>query len=126
MSSIWDDTASAIAVSVVLFITFLMLIYLTYTLCCRKEKPIVSYVPPSKIKKILKERKDKVFTTQPIIPQANPYSPSTVSMFPPIHDRTVIYVDTPQPTYTLTPASSTQRNSNPRDGPLVFEPPVAQ
>jgi hypothetical protein len=126
MSSIWDDTASAIAVSVVLFITFLMLIYLTYTMCCRKEKSIDPYVPPSKIKKILKERNDKVFTNQPIIPQANPYSPNTVSMFPPIHDRSVIYVDTPQPTYPLTSASSSQINSNPRDGPLVFEPPVAQ
>ena len=126
MSSIWDDTASAIAISVVLFITFIMIIYLVYTMCYRKEKPLSPYVPLSKIKKILKERNDKVFANQPIIPHANPYSHNMVTIFPPVHERTIIYVDTPQPTNPLTSASSSQNNSNPSDGSLVFEPPVAQ
>jgi len=108
-NTIWDDPAGTTAIGVVLLATFFMLLYLVYTLCCRKERYIGSNPIPSKTKSILKKNRDVVFTAQ------SPLSSAGLTL----------YVE-PHSSRPPIPPQITQYYPYAPQGPLVLEPPIIQ
>lgn len=108
-NTIWDDPAATTAVGIVLLATFFMLLYLVYTLCCRKEHYIGSNPIPSKTKSILKKNRDVVFTAQSPLPLMGP----------------ILYVE-PHSSQPPVPPQITHHHPRAPQGALVLEPPIIQ
>jgi len=107
--TIWDDPAGTTAIGVVLLATFFMLLYLAYSLCCRKERPLVNILTSTNTKSILKKNRDFVFTAQ------SPLSSAGLTL----------YVE-PHSSHPPVPPQITQYYPYAPQGPLVLEPPIIQ
>lgn len=126
-NTIWDDPAATTAVGIVLLATFFMLLYMVYTLCCRRERYIGNIPLPSRTKSILKKNSDLVFTTKsnPQI-QSIPFTTQTsVVMYPVEQQGPILYME-PHSSHPPVPPQITHHHPYAPQGALVLEPPIIQ